>query len=71
MPVIVQEALAPDTDAMPRTTIEWSLYRGKHRVRVKDPNGYVVRMEFDDQDAAHRFFWAKADSLKAEKWVRN
>jgi hypothetical protein len=37
------EALLPDTDAIPKGTLEWTLYRGKQLVRYRDSDGSVHR----------------------------
>lgn len=40
-----QEALLPDTDALPRGTLEFQV-RQKILVRYKSPSGHVVRDQF-------------------------
>jgi hypothetical protein len=60
----IQEALAPDTDAIPRATVEIGRYRNKWRVRWKDRQGYAGRRDFCDVEEAHTFFLEKQEILK-------
>jgi hypothetical protein len=39
----MQEALLPDTQAISRSTLEWTEYHGKQLVRYKDADGSVHR----------------------------
>lgn len=41
-----QENLLPDTRAIPKGTIEWTIWKGKHLVRYKDLRGIVRRQDF-------------------------
>jgi hypothetical protein len=55
---IVQEALLPGTDALPRATLEFQV-RGKILVRYKSPTGYVTRKQFrnpEQKEQATAFF---------------
>lgn len=58
----VQEALAADTDAIPRRTVEWSTYRGKHLVRYKNASGVTRRCHTADYVEADAAF----ENWKAE-----
>ncbi len=53
------ESLLPDTDAIPKGTIEYGRYRGKWLVRYKTLSGSVQRCHTDDRAEADRTF---------EKW---
>lgn len=51
-----QESLLPHTDAIPKRTLEWTRYHGKHLVRYKDGLGYVHRTLTADRAQAEAAF---------------
>jgi hypothetical protein len=61
-----QEALLPDTKAIPRGTVEVRNYQGKILVRCKHLDGLVERQTFTDADAAHAYTWNCAERLRQE-----
>ena len=55
---IVQEALLPDTDAIPRSTVQFEV-RTKILVRYKSPTGHVQREQFrnpEEREEASAYF---------------
>jgi len=62
-----QEALLPGTDAIRKSTLEWSTYRGKQLVRYKDSTGSVHRTltaNYAEADAAYQKY---IEMMKAER----
>ncbi len=51
-----QEALLPDTDAILRSTVEWTSYHSKQLVRYKDAQGIVHRCLTADYAEAETAF---------------
>jgi hypothetical protein len=57
----------PGASALPRATVEWSIYCGKHLVRYKSIDGkWLHRRAFITADEAFRAFWEWAHELERD-----
>jgi hypothetical protein len=59
------EALLPDTDAIPRATLEWTEYRGKQLVRYRDAAGSVHRILTANYQEASEAFDRYAEQMRS------
>ena len=61
-----REALLPGTDALPRQTVEWKGYFGKHLVRYRTQSGSIFRVQTADREEADARFWSFVERLRQE-----
>jgi len=63
--VIKQEALLPNTRAIPRGTVEFECRR-KVLIRYKSLNGNVWQRQILDREEANDIFWGFVENLRSE-----
>jgi hypothetical protein len=66
------ESLLPGTDALPRATVEWTIYRRRHLVRYRSLDGKVsYHRQFDAEGDALAQFWDYAEILRRDAQARD
>lgn len=64
------EALLPDTDAIRRQEIEWTMHKGKQLIRYCNRDGVLFRKHTADPAEAKRFFFDCLDKMHKEAQPR-